>query len=92
MRVQWLPLSVSIAGMLSAVSPGVRPRASVADYPGAAVIPASGDFMLLTDPVTGRRIEGTVVGVEAGVGVELWATSGKTNGAWELTLQNPGKR
>jgi hypothetical protein len=50
-RIRCWYLSVSIAGMLSAGSPGVRPRASVADYPahqataaftvGAAVIPRS---------------------------------------------------
>jgi hypothetical protein len=48
-RARWLPLSTSIAGVLLASSPGIRPRASVADYPehraaaaftvGVAVIP-----------------------------------------------------
>jgi hypothetical protein len=244
MRASWLNatglkktgLFFGVALFLLAGSPGIRPRASVADYPahqaassftvGAAVIPpgdvkkifaadlnaggyivieagvfplpgkdvdlSPGDFMLLTDagrvatrpvdagdiaavigrghraspssapsgvytttgvavshgsavdPATGRRISGTVVEVDAGVGggtppvnypvsqagpnlaaleQELWAkslpdgrtavavagylyfpkSSGKTNGAWELTmdgaagrvkltLQNPGKR
>jgi hypothetical protein len=72
-RIRCWYLSVSIAGMLSAGSPGVRPRASVTDYPahqatagftvGAAVIPRSDVKKIFAADLNGA---GYIV-VEAGV-------------------------
>jgi hypothetical protein len=72
-RIRCWYLSVSIAGMLSAGSPGVRPRASVADYRahqataaftvGAAVIPRGDVKKIFAADLNGA---GYIV-VEAGV-------------------------
>ena len=72
-RARWLPLSTLIAGILLASSPGIRPRASVADYLahqaaaaftiGAAVIPP-GDVKKIFAADVNR---GGYIVVEAGV-------------------------
>ena len=72
-RARWLPLSTLIAGILLASSPGIRPRASVTDYPehqaaaaftiGAAVIPP-GDVKKIFAADVNR---GGYIVVEAGV-------------------------